>query len=105
MDTRQRESEKRYRTRDGEYKTISLTMDKDIVKKLEEAVSETDDKNMSQYIEENVINEPVFPMPKRREFSNRIQKKTFTFTEEFVSLIKASGNMSLFVESVLSKKL
>lgn len=106
MDQRGRESEKRYRASSDKlvYKTISLTLDEDLVKMLKAKVDETDDKNTSRFIEETVMGAKVSKMPVRRKFKSFPIKKTFTFTEKFVNEIKRSGNMSLFVEEVLTEK-
>lgn len=105
MDQRGRKAEKRYRTSvlDKKYKTISLTLDKKLVKKIEVEVNKTEDKNMSKFIEESLSVSKIKKMPLRRKTNSFPVKKTFTFSEEFVKKIKKSGNMSLFVEEVLQK--
>lgn len=107
MDQRGREAEKRYRSSvsDINYKTISLTLDKTLIKRIEKEVGKTEDKNMSKFIEELVFNsKTIKDVPARRKSKTFPIKKTFTFTEEFVKTIKESGNMSLFVEKVLKRK-
>ena len=97
---------KQYRASgDNKYLTVSLKIDKDIIKKLEKAVSKEPDNNLSRYIEETVKGSPVKEMPVRRLYKTFPIKKTFTFTEDFVKEIKPSGNMSLHIESILSAKL
>lgn len=111
MDQRGREAEKRYRSsvNDVNYKTISLTLDKNLVKRIEKEVGKTEDKNMSKFIEEIVFvtcynSETTITVPIRRKSKTFPIKKTFTFTENFVKTIKESGNMSLFIEKVLKRK-
>lgn len=106
MDQRGRDAEKRYRASANDiiYKTISLTLNEKLVKKLEQEVEITDDKNMSRFIEESVSGSKVVEMPVRRESKSFPIKKTFTFSDTFVKEIKKSGNMSLFIENVLTKK-
>ncbi len=106
MDQREREAEKRYRTKkDTKYKTKSLTLEKKVVHFLDNEVKKTEDKNMSKFIEENVkITKKIPVMPKRRKFGTFPIKKTFTFTEDFVKAIEVSGNATLFIEESLIKK-
>ena len=107
MDRRGRHAEKRYRnkTDDITYKTISLVMSEPIYKKLEKAVNNETDKNMSRYIEDNVTIKNFKTSYERRDYNkDSLIKKTFTFSEDFVKKIKETGNMSLAVETVLRKK-
>lgn len=106
MDQREREASQRYRAtgKDIVYKTISLTLDEDLMKALKTEVSKTEDRNYSQFIENAVKGAKKIEVPKRRKFGTFPVKKTFTFTEDFVKKIKTSGNMSLYIEEVLSKK-
>ena len=105
MDKRDREANKRYREAKKEnYMTISLTIEKDVMRKIEKAVSKTSEKNWSQYIEVAMTDARVEEMPKRRKFGTYPDKKTFTFSEDFVKKIKKSGNMSLFIEDFFAKK-
>ena len=96
---------KKYRSSDKNYKTISLTIDEKVFIKLEKAVQKTKEKNMSMLIERLVFNADMKIMPKRRKKIIYPVKKTFTFSEEFVSKIKKSNNMSLFIEKILNKKI
>jgi len=96
---------KKYRSSDKNYKTISLTIDEKVFIKLEKAVQKTKEKNMSMLIEKLVFNADMKIMPKRRKKIIYPVKKTFTFSEEFVSKIKKSNNMSLFIEKILNKKI
>jgi hypothetical protein len=105
MDKRGRKAEKRYRSRtESDYVTISLTIEKNLLDIIDEKVNSTDEKNMSKYIEETVSGCPIEKMPKRRSFKTFPIKKTFTFTKDFVKKIKKSGNMSLYIESILLNK-
>jgi len=87
--------------------TVSFTLDKRLVEHLESVTDSEPDKNMSRFIEDTVF--PLLPfrgeIPGNRPYKSYPQKKTFTFTEDFVSLIKAHGNMSLLVETILVKKM
>ena len=97
---------KKYRERSGEkYETISLTIEQETMDGIEKMAMQTEDKNISSYIEKNVINSPIEEMPKRRKFKTYPVKKTFTFTKGFVDHIRKSGNMSMFVEHVLESKI
>lgn len=104
MDKRGREAEKRYRPTNEEYKTISLTLDSKLINFIETEILETEDNNMSKFIEDNLENCSFHEMPKRRKSGTFPIKKTFTFTKKFVEMIKKSGNMSLFVEERLIEK-
>lgn len=106
MDQRGRDAEKRYRSsfNDIIYKTISLTLNEKLVEKIKKEVEKTEDKNMSRFIEETVHGSKIIEMPVRRESKSFPVKKTFTFSDTFVKEIKKSGNMSLFIENVLTKK-
>jgi len=88
-------------------KTISFTFDKRLVESLEKIIAEEHDKNMSRYIEDTVSSLLPFKgeVPDNRPYKSYPRKKTFTFTEDFVSRIKTYGNMSLVVETILVKKL
>lgn len=99
---------KRYRESqpDG-YKTASLLIDKDIFKKLEKAVMETDTNNMSEFIENIVSKHKIkvdYPV-RRKKVTTPLIKKNFTFTQSFFDAIKKSGNMTLCVEDILRKEL
>lgn len=104
MDKRGRDADKRYRSNKNSYKTITLTLGKEIINFLSDEVEKTSDKNMSRFIEDNLDSCSLEKMPKRRKFKTFPFKKTFTFTEKFVKIIKESGNMSLFVEKKLTEK-
>lgn len=105
MDKRGRDAEKRYRSGStGGYKTVSLTLSKKIMNFLNKEVGKTEDKNMSQFIEESACDCSIEKMPKRRELNTFPIKKTFTFTKKFAKAIKKSGNMSLAVEHALINK-
>jgi len=86
------------------YKTISLTLNENVMRFIIKETQKTEHKNMSRFIEEIIFGSVIEGMPKRRAFKSFPVKKTFTFTEEFVTIIRRSGNMSLFIESVLNKK-
>jgi len=62
---------------------------------------------MSQYIEDIVSSRLPYPgeIPKSRPYKSYPEKKTFTFSPEFVSSIKKYKNMSLLVEAILSDHL
>ena len=109
MDNKGRTALKRYRENPCRktYVTTSLTLDRNIVIFLEEKIKHEDDKNMSRFIEEHVTkNMNLFSetIPLRRPYRSKPQKKTFTFTEEFVKAVKKRGRRSFFIESVLKRE-
>ena len=81
MDQRGREANKRHRSKNSDinYKTVSLTMAEPVIKELEKAVNNTDDKNSSKYIEENVTSENITKNEEKRKYEGNKIKKTFTF--------------------------
>jgi len=110
MDSRGREAIKRYRNstdKDG-YDTVSLTLSYYLISFLEEKIKEESDRNMSRFVEEHVSKfMPKFkePIPKRRPYGTKPDKKTFTFTKAFVSSVKKrGGGMSFFIETILAKE-
>ena len=92
----------------GEIKTSSITFDSRLMDRLSEIVAREKDKNMSRYIEEHVSKHLPYKkeIPKVRPYKQVvIQKKTFTFSKDFAEKIQSSGNVSLFLETVLIDKL
>ena len=87
--------------------TTSFTFDKRLVESLEKIIAEEHDRNWSRYIEDTVSALLPFKgkVPDNRPYKSYPRKKTLTFTEDFVSKIKAYGNKSLVVETILAKKL
>ena len=112
VDDRGRLAIKRYRnikSKDGEVKyiTVSLTLDIDLVSFLNKKVMGEDDKNMSRFIEEHVnsfMKKSTDPIPLRRPYGTKPQKKTFTFTREFVTKIDKRGKRSFFIETMLKRE-
>ena len=108
MDCRNREAGKRNRGK-GDYITVSLKLRPDVLQALENAVSETIDKNMSRYIEETVSKKirrrPVkLKDVLRQKYKTYPIKKTFTFSPAFVIELKnQNASMSFFVGEVLSR--
>lgn len=98
---------KKYRNNTGkEFITISLLLDNKTLKKINNIVGNEPDKNMSRFIEENTIKKKnKFKKIERRKNNSNLKKKTFTFSKDFVSFIKKSGNMSVFVEKSLIENL
>ena len=87
----------------GQYVTVSLTLDKELIESIEKTVD-----NVSQYIEDTITPQlPIkAPVPSRREYNKSpIVKRSFTFTPEFVSRMSKYENRSLAVELLLSKKI
>ncbi len=113
MDTRGRDANKRYRNQSSDskikYTTVSLTLDARLIKFIDEQIQK-EDNNMSKFIEDHVTRSmDKFKDKKdfiitRRKYKTFPQKKTFTFTVIFSKKIKEYGNMSVFVETVLSKE-
>ncbi len=113
MDTRGRDANKRYRNQSFnskiKYATISLTLDARLINFINEKIKE-EDNNMSKFIEDHVsktmdkIKDKKDFSINRRKYKTFPQKKTFTFTIGFAKKIKESGNMSVFVETILSKE-
>ena len=107
MDKRQRPATMRKRKSDSGMVTVSLKIGK---KTLDELISITKDSrnhNMSQVIEETVTK--IISKKRKIEYARKPHqsypvKKTFTFTPEFVKLLKTnSNNMSAFADAVLIK--
>lgn len=86
-----------------DFKTVSLLIAEPIYIELEKAVNNSNHKNMSKFIEDNLFDEKLNSLY-RREYSGYLKKKTLTFSETFYKKIKASGNMSLCVEGFLKEK-
>lgn len=113
MDSRNREARKRYRNSDKDilYKTISMTLDSKLIKALELKIEQEPDKNMSRFIEDCVSenlkkkNDKVVT-PARRPYRTIPEKKTFTFTQNFVKKIDTlSPKRSFFIETILIDEL
>lgn len=109
MDKRNRKATKRYRPSDAKYETVSLTLGAPLVQALEKAVEFEPDKNASRFIEESIsslmkktkIIELKDDISRSSFYGSFPQKKTFTFSKDFIGMMKASGNMSFFVRSAL----
>jgi len=97
---------KKYRKEETIYRTISLTLDLRLISELALRIQKESDQNMSRFIENKVTRllKSSIKIQKRRSYKSYPIKKTFTFTDEFVKKIKASGNMSMCVESILVKE-
>ena len=108
MDKRNRPAFKRHRNNTGEeFQTISLKLDEKVLENLTAKVAETEDKNMSRFIEETMLSAMEafkIDIPKRREYGSYPVKKTFTFSKNFITEVKKRNtNVSFFVDSMLAK--
>ena len=89
------------------HETISLTLAGSVISALEKIVEKEPDRNMSRYIEEIVSRNLPYneKIPSRHKYGEYPQKKTLTFSVDFVSSIRRYGNLSMFIETVLTDKL
>ena len=111
MDTRNRNANRRNRNQSDstkiKYETISLTLNTQLIDFLNEKIK-NEDNNMSRFIEIHVSKTLDKLKNKitieRRKYKTFPKKKTFTFSTGFVKQIKESGNMSVFVDTILTKE-
>ena len=85
------------------YKTITLTLSKNILDFLEEKTNETVEKNMSIFIENLGLSFNT-RIKARREYGQKPVRKAFTLSEDFRKKLNATGNMSMAVELAIMKK-
>ena len=106
MDTRNRAANKRYRARDEKYVTISMTINSDLIPRINKKMQKDKIANRSNFIEKYVSEKiPKYTgiVPKKsRHNLNKQTKITVTFTENFAESIKNFGNMSYVVNDILS---
>ena len=109
MDKRNRpaQSRKRHGIKGGVV-TISLMLTEKTIDELAHKAANSDNKNMSEIIESTVRNyiskNKNIEIPARKPYFSFPVKKTFTFSPDFVKIIKNSkSNMSTYVDTVLQK--
>ncbi len=110
MDKRNRPAQHRKRRiASGNMVTISIRLREEILDNLAYHTAHSENKNMSEIIEEKVF--PELKKIKNQELQRKPReeiavKKTFTFTPDFVAMLKAkTNNVSEFINERLEKVL
>jgi|WetSurMetagenome_2_1015567.scaffolds.fasta_scaffold670151_1 hypothetical protein len=88
----------------GNYVTTTIKLSRKCLKMVEKACM---GQSMSAFIEATVW--PWMgglPAPPRRAYRKyKLVKKTFTFTEEFIFMIRGCGNVSTYIEQELMERI
>lgn len=88
------------------YASLTIKLSQKCLKLAEKARTKQNTQNMSAFIEGYVRPYIGQHTPIRRPFGKyKLIKKTFTFTEEFIAGIRDCGNMSVYIEQELMKRI
>jgi hypothetical protein len=98
--------EKKKRRQKGNYVSITVKLSPKCLKLIEKTLLRQNMQSMSAIIEATVRPWMGQYTTLRRPYGKyKLIKKTFTFNEDFVSGIIGCGNMSLYIEQELIKKI
>ncbi len=88
------------------YASLTIKLSQKCLKLAEKASTEQNMQSMSAFIEGYVRPYIGQHTPIRRPHGKyKLIKKTFTFTEEFIAGIRDCGNMSVYIEQELMKRI
>ena len=113
MDKRERPASKRYRNDTGaEFKTVSMNIGDTVIKKLEEEIENSENQNMSAFIEDLILEniekvKLTADSPTRRPYGSYPGKKTYTFSSDMIEKLQKMyperSSISFLIESLLVK--